>query len=541
MDFESLTYKLISYLKNIPGKMAAEVNHRTVIKDIYLEVDISPGYFLFLTLANLIALSGLITNSAAVIIGAMLISPLMGPILSCGFAFITGDWTIGKKALRKVTLSVAVTIVIAAFATYLSPLHEVTDEILSRTRPNLYDLIIAFFAGIAGAIAICTRKNYITIVTGVAIATAVIPPLSVAGFGMGTWNFYVAGGGFFLFFTNFVAIIFATSIIFFLYGFKPGIITEIGIAQLRKRIIILTLSFIIIAIPLIYTLHVSVSEVRLRGNINFALKQEFDVERRSHLATFGYVEGEEDTLEISAIVNTVDYLKEAEVKRIEEKVARYLNRDVILNVEQVRVQTGGLKEEAARSPLLPTLVPSRPPSEIIRSSREDSLGTIRKTVEKIDRIIAPSIVDDFYIGFHYKATPVVVSLKIKKDTPMTESEIQWLSKILSEDLGHPVDLKVETIPFITPLVFNRGETTLSDEMKTVLLEIKKVYQRDPSSEFVVESYPETASRKEKMLAEERAGIVVNILVDEFKIPRESVKKIVHRSTMKSPVVRISVL
>lgn len=521
--------------------MASQVNHRTVIKDIYLEVDISPGYFLFLTLANLIALSGLITNSAAVIIGAMLISPLMGPILSCGFAFVTGDWMIGRKALRKMTLSVAVTLIIAAVATYFSPLHGVTEEILSRTRPNLYDLVIAFFAGIAGAIAICTRKNYITIIPGVAIATAVIPPLSVAGFGIGTWNFYIAGGGFFLFFTNFVAIIFATSIIFYLYGFKPGIITELGVAQLKKRIIILTLSFIIIAIPLIYTLHVSVAEVRIRSNIQFALKQEFDVERRSHLATFGYVEGKGDTLEVSAIVNTVDYLKEAEVKRIEEKIARYLKRDIILNVEQVRVQAGGLKEEAAKSPLLPTLVPSRPPGEVIRISREDSVGTVRKTVEKIDRIIAPSVVDDFYIGFHYKAIPIVVNLKIKRDNLLSDSEIRWLNRILSEDLGHPVALKVETVPFVSPLVFKRGDTLLSNEMKTALLEVKKVYQRSPASTFVIESYPGTGSQKEKRLAEERADIIAALLAGEFKIPPESIKKIIHRSTAKLPTVKVSVL
>jgi len=521
--------------------MASQVNHRTVIKDIYLEVDISPGYFLFLTIANLLALSGLITNSAAVIIGAMLISPLMGPILSCGFAFITGDWMIGRKALRKVTLSVAVTLVVAAIAAYLSPLHDVTGEILSRTRPNLYDLVIAFLAGIAGAIAICTRKNYITIIPGVAIATAVIPPLSVAGFGIGTWNFYIAGGGFFLFFTNFMAIVFATSIIFYLYGFKPGIVTEMGIAQLRRRIVILTLSFIIISIPLIYTLHVSVAGVRLRGNIQFALKQEFDVERHSHLATFGYIEGKEDTLEVSAIVNTLDYLKEAEVKRIEEKISRYLKRNIILNVEQVRVQTGGLKEEAAKSPLLPTLVPSRPPGEIIRSSREDFVGTVRKTVEKIDKIIVPSVVDDFYIGFHYKSTPMAVNLKIKRDNLLSDSEIRWLNRILLEDLGHPVDLKVETVPFVPPLVFNKGETALTGEMKNALVEIGKVYKRSPASTFVIESYPGAANQKEKRLAEERAGLIVALLAGEFKIPPESVKKIIHRSTVKLPTVKVSVL
>src|SRR3990170_3902139 len=342
------------------------------------------------------------------------------------------------------------------------------------------------------------------IVPGVAIATAVIPPLSVTGFGIGTWNGSVAGGGFFLFFTNFVAIIFTTSLVFFIYGFKPGIMTELSISQLKTRIVIVTGSFVIIAIPLIYTLHTSVSQVRLRNNIQFTLKQEFDVERRSHLDSFAFFERNDRRLEINAIVNTVDYLKDTEVKRIEEKIARYLKRDMIMNVEQVLVQSGGLKEEAAKSPLLPTIVPSRPPGEIIRSSREDSIGTVRKTVEKIDRIIAPSIVDDFYIGFHYKATPVAVNLKIKRDDLMSDSEIRWLGKILSEDLGHPVDLKVESVPFVTPLIFNRGETLMSEEMKKTLLEIKRVYQRSPASTFVIESYPGTGNQKEKRLAEERA-------------------------------------
>jgi len=153
-----------------------------------------------LTLANLIALNGLIQNSSPVIIGAMLISPLMGPILSFGFAFITGDRFIWRKSIIKISLSIILIIGVAAVTTYLSPLKDITDEIVSRTRPNLYDLIIAFLSGIAGAIAICTKKNYITIVPGVAIATAVIPPLSVAGFGLGIWSWRIFVGGFLLFF-----------------------------------------------------------------------------------------------------------------------------------------------------------------------------------------------------------------------------------------------------------------------------------------------------------------------------------------------------
>ena len=80
------------------------------------------------------------------------------------------------------------TLAIAVIATYVSPIKDITSEIISRTNPNLYDLIIAFLAGTAGAGAMCTGKNYLTVVPGVAIATAVIPPLSVAGFGIGTSN-----------------------------------------------------------------------------------------------------------------------------------------------------------------------------------------------------------------------------------------------------------------------------------------------------------------------------------------------------------------
>ena len=101
MENEQIKSRAAFFLRKWLDSRAALVNHKGVIKDIYLEVDISAGYFLMLTIANLIALMGLITNSVAVIIGAMLISPLMGPILSSGFAFITGDVVIGKKALKK--------------------------------------------------------------------------------------------------------------------------------------------------------------------------------------------------------------------------------------------------------------------------------------------------------------------------------------------------------------------------------------------------------------------------------------------------------
>ena len=96
-----------------------------------------------LIFACLIALMGLLLNSPAVIIGAMLISPLMGPILACGLALTIAEWSLGKKSVRNLVLSVVEVVLIATIATHLSPLREATPEILARTNPNLMDLLIA--------------------------------------------------------------------------------------------------------------------------------------------------------------------------------------------------------------------------------------------------------------------------------------------------------------------------------------------------------------------------------------------------------------
>ncbi len=124
----------------------------------------------------------------------------MGPILSFGYAFISGEKNIWWKSIKKLILSIFLTIVIAAIVTIFLPLKNITSEIISRTSPNFYDLLIAFLAGMAGAVALCTKKNYIIIASGVAISTAVIPPLSVTGFGIGIGSFKIASSSFGLFF-----------------------------------------------------------------------------------------------------------------------------------------------------------------------------------------------------------------------------------------------------------------------------------------------------------------------------------------------------
>jgi uncharacterized hydrophobic protein (TIGR00271 family) len=537
LSINKLAAKINSWLQ----KKASLINHKAVIKDIYQEVEISVGYFLLLTIANLIALGGLVTDSPPVIIGAMLISPLMGPILNVGFAFLTGDKLIWTKSVKKISISIILTLMVAAIATYLSPLKEITHEIITRTRPNLYDLAIAFFAGTAGAAAMCTKKNYLTIVPGVAIATAVIPPLSVSGFGIGTGNFNIFFGGLFLFFTNFVAIILSTCAVFYFYGFRPVKITE-EMAQLKRRMIFLGTVLLVISIPLIYTLQQSISEMRLTNSVQQALKNEFNKKGSSNISTFDYSKNRDGSMEVNAIVNTVNYLKESEIDSAQKNMGDYLKRNIKLNLEQVKVQPGGLKEEAVKT-IAPTIVPPKPPAEVIKNTREEAISAFRQSADKIDRIISPSTIVDYSVGFHDKNFEVSVVLKIKRDKPFSDDELHWMRRMIISDLNLPVDLKVETTPFSPPVVFRRGETAVTEEMKNGLLPLKYAFMKDKNITVVIESYPESSLgyRKRIRLAEERSKSVLAVLHGDFQIPETNIKiKILKRKAVKTPVVKVSV-
>ena len=159
--------------------------------------------------AIIVASVGLNVNSTAVIIGAMLISPLMGPIVGSGFALAIYDFDLLKKSLTNLLIATIVGLMASIIYFYLSPFKEVQSELLARTSPNIYDVLIAFFGGLVGAIAI-TRVEKGNPIPGVAIATALMPPLCTAGFGLATGNYKFFLGAFFLYSINCVFICIST-------------------------------------------------------------------------------------------------------------------------------------------------------------------------------------------------------------------------------------------------------------------------------------------------------------------------------------------
>ena len=195
--------------------------------EIYTQLSTSASlsdlvYWLQLFASAGIATLGLVMNSTAVIIGAMLISPLMAPILSAGLALATGDLTLGIRSVANLFLSTLLGVGVAIILVALLPFKDLTPEILARTTPSTLDLVIALFSGAIGAIAICRDvKGVATSIPGVAIAVALMPPLCVIGFGLGyfvslgDWKgMEIARGGGLLYLTNLVAITFTAMLVF---------------------------------------------------------------------------------------------------------------------------------------------------------------------------------------------------------------------------------------------------------------------------------------------------------------------------------------
>ena len=162
-----------------------------------------------LIFAIFIASLGLNVNSTAVIIGAMLISPLMGPIIGMGLAVGINDLDLLRRSLKNYGVATLISVLTAMIYFLISPLSEAQSELLARTSPTLYDVLIAFCGGAAGIIALCTRGKG-NVIPGVAIATALMPPLCTAGFGLATGHWLYFLGAFYLFFINTVFIALAT-------------------------------------------------------------------------------------------------------------------------------------------------------------------------------------------------------------------------------------------------------------------------------------------------------------------------------------------
>ena len=250
------------------------------IENIKNGANLSGVYFWVLVAAILIASLGLNVNSTAVVIGAMLISPLMGPIMGIGLGLGISDMSMVRKAARSFLIMLAVGLVTSFLYFLFSPFKESGSELLARTSPTIYDVLIAIFGGLAGILASSSKHlRDSNVIPGVAIATALMPPLCTAGYGLATGNATFFFGAMYLFIINSIFISLSTYLVVRLLRFPHAKIIEETVKLRRFRIIIWTVVILFI-VPSIYLTYDIIQKFVFEKNANSFIKKEVETKDR---------------------------------------------------------------------------------------------------------------------------------------------------------------------------------------------------------------------------------------------------------------------
>lgn len=287
---------------------------------------LGPRYAFMTVMSCGIATLGLLQNSAAVIIGAMLISPLMGPIVEMGMSLATFDYRTLRASLMTLVVGVALSLLTAVLIVAVSPIQDPTAEILARTQPTLFDLMVAIFSGLAGAYATITRKG--ETIVGVAIATALMPPLAVLGFGIATSNAHIAGGAGFLFMTNLLAIALSVTAMARWYGFGRGDTPK----QTAVQAALIIGVFVVLSIPL----GIALRNIAARGLAEATVRATLDeaATKASGRITTLRVDASTNPVLVDAVLLTPHHVV-ALPATLEKTLGRKLKRKVDVQIREV--------------------------------------------------------------------------------------------------------------------------------------------------------------------------------------------------------------
>ena len=350
--------------------------YRILKRNIIEDSDFTKETLFILVCAMIIASIGLNTNSVAVIIGAMLISPLMSPIQSLGLGLSTGNLRRIYLSLFRLGIFVLISVISSTFYFLVSPINDVTPQILSRTSPTLWDVLIAIFGGIAGVIGKAEEDGG-NVVPGVAIATALMPPLCVVGFGIAHGNPKIFLGAGYLFIINVFFIMMAT-----LVGLKiyyGDIFDGKRRMPLRQQVIFYVGSLLVV-LPSIYTATILVQDTA-RDN---SLKKFISKELNNHYVFDDSIDKKNKVITLKIVGDNV---KNQDIKNLEKKLGKYnlgkysLNIKQISNEKYLTVQdlSKYLKEEQVKDKSEEITVPNATEDKI---SLERDLKTIENILYK---------------------------------------------------------------------------------------------------------------------------------------------------------------
>lgn len=439
-DFRGLLLKAL----HSPAHLLGEQDRVAIEGEIHDGARLTSGYGFLLFSACGIAALGLLQSSVAVVIGAMLISPLMGPILSMGMSLARVEPREFQRAAITLAVGAGLSILASTLIVWASPLKDITSEILARTRPTLLDLVVALLSGFVGAYLTVNRKG--GSIAGVAIATALMPPLAVVGYGLATASWPIAGGALLLFLTNVVAILGSVFGVARRYGFRPA--QRHGAAWEVYALFAVT---VILCVPLALSLRNIVVEARETNRVRSAIERAF-ADAGPHITDLAVAVDRGKVRTVNCVVVTRRYVSGASAS-----VARALQPGAQVSIEQI-VIAGGDK----RSVLATNSLGSRPALPGSETSPEQRLRMMLSSAGEV-------------AGIDQSPTGLAVKLVLKGAPSL--GDYRAVEQAAQRFLP---DTSVAIIPPLMPLpevVFARGSSTIDTVARQDLATISWALQR----------------------------------------------------------------
>lgn len=422
-----------------------DVDRDETVKSIVADIEFSGTNIWILMCSIIVASIGLINDSTAVIIGAMLISPLMGPIRGIGLALSTNDFKILIKSLSNFGVMIAVSVLASFLFFLITPIKTETSELLSRTEPQVLDILIAFFGGLAGVIS-ATIKNKggtLTVVPGVAIATALMPPLCTVGYGLAlaNWSYFI--GAFYLFLLNSVFICLATFLVLRLLKFP---LVQFVNPKIEKKVkIYVFVVILLIIIPSVVKFSSMIKKSLFEQNAELYVEKVIEINESLKIVDqpkFDYIDGN-----TKIIVNVSgEYVSD---KRIEDWKRQLINYDL----EGTDLKINNLtQKEIDEAELLGTYLKDRDNKINTISYERDSILDERdgyknelnkisnksKNLQQInDRILTHfKEIQDLSYGQTYSSsngtTDTLYTYLVKWDTTLADQEVLIVKQKLKE-------------------------------------------------------------------------------------------------------------
>ena len=437
---------------------------------LYEETDVTNLFYWISLLSSAgIATLGLAQNSPAVIIGAMLLSPLMGPIIAFGLALAIGDLYLGLRAVINCVLSILAVLIFSALITHILPFQLETAEILSRTRPNTLDLGVALLCGVIGAISVARLPmgGASMALPGVAIAVALIPPLCTAGFGAGAgmkWGIF--SGAFLLFLTNLISIIFASLVVFLLLRMgdeeeiekirdfiyersqrnmvfrwltaRRSLQTFRKVGKLSNRIVILGVALVAIAIPLRLVLN--------------QIKREVVIKKETQKAITRFLPGttllskeikiEKDEINMHFVIMGGSAPAEESVRRVEEYLGTKLEEKVKVSYMEVPNKAAMTSASESGHHAMPTVgtVSREMDSRFFSEARRLLPGRRESELFRIGLALGD------------RPSRPVMEMVFLSDDRFTAGESDILESALERALSDRISLNARTIPVTAGVV-----------------------------------------------------------------------------------------